>query len=95
MEKLDNLSKAKNELFKCFGVKEDYFIKSSYDFNWTIKKNNDLYFLNYWKDGEKVHKCIIVKKDGKPQIFSTAEATMIIVIECVKIAVVLNNLLRI
>ena len=47
--------------------------------------------MTYWRDGGKLNECIIVKKNNEPVIIRKKDYTMILVIECVKVAVILKN----
>ena len=50
-----------------------------------------MFFLTYWKEGGKLNECVIVKKNNNPLIMRKEDYTMIVIIECVKVAVVLKN----
>lgn len=80
----------KNELNKYFNCTEDFFIKPLINNQWTIKDKDGIFFLTYL-DNNNPKDCVIVKKNNEPMIFKTNEYTMIIGIECVKLAFILKN----
>ena len=88
---IQNYLQAKNTLFGNFNCKEQYFVRDLLNLNWTIKFEADTYILAYWENEKKPTHAIITKKDGKPCIYKSEEHTMIIGIDCVKIAFVLNS----
>ncbi len=92
MEKLlKRYVESQSKLLKSFGSDTDYFIKNVSDYNWRVKEIDGMFFLTYWKDGGKLNECVIVKKNNQPIIVRKSDYTMIVVIECIKIAVILKN----
>ncbi len=88
LKKYDDI---KNKLLKSFDCDKEYFIKNNDDCNWRVKDVEGMFFLTYWRDGGKLNECIIVKKNNEPVIIRKKDYTMILVIECVKVAVILKN----
>ena len=88
---IQNYLQSKDTLFSTFGCKEQYFVRTMLNLRWTIKFDEDTYILTYWENEKKPSHAIIIKKDGKPCIYRSAEHTMIIGIDCVKIAFILSN----
>lgn len=82
---------SKNSLMRYFDCEDNYYIKALDDYDWRIKESEGLYFLTYWKPGGRLNECVIVRKDKKTLIFRQFDYTMIICIECVKIALILKN----
>lgn len=82
---------AKKDLFSYFSCKEDYSCRPLIQYKWSIEEDGDLYVLAYWKNKQEINRSAIVKKDGKPLIYKTVEHTMIIAIDCIKIAFVFKN----
>lgn len=77
-----------NDYFKCEG---DFFLNPLLDFEWTIRQEEDFYFLCYWtSDGKKVE-AVVVKKGGEPMIYKTKEYTMVVAIDCVKLGFIFRN----
>lgn len=74
--------------FQCEG---DFFIKPLTSLEWTIRSVEDFYFLTYWTEENKKIEAVIVKKNGVPMIHKTEEYTMIVAIDCVKIAFIFSN----
>ncbi|MGL4790331.1 MAG: hypothetical protein ACRCW1_02885 [Anaerotignaceae bacterium] len=90
-ELINNYVTAQKELFKYFNCNDEYFLKTMQTAMWNIKNEGDFYFLYYWEQDEKRKEAVVVKKNGEPQIFKTAEYTMVIGIDCVKIGFVFKN----
>lgn len=88
---VDNFINAKNILNKKFNCTDDFFIKPLIDKKWTIKDNDGIFFLTYLDDNNNAKDCVIVKKNNEPMIFKKDNYTMIIGIECVKLAFILDN----
>lgn len=88
---VENFINAKNILNNSFNCDEDYFIKPLINQKWTIKDNNGVFFLTYLDENENVKDCVIVKKNNNPMIYKKQGYTMVIGIECVKLAFILNN----
>jgi len=92
MEKiLKKYDEYKNKLLRSFDCGRDYFIKNIEEYNWRVKNADGMFILTYWKEGERLNECIIVKKNNKPVIIRKDEYTMIIAVECIKIALILRN----
>lgn len=83
-----NTKKLINDNFKCG---EDFFIKPLIDKKWTIKDADGIFFLTYLDDNKLPKECVIVKKNNEPMIYKKDGYTMVIGIECVKLAFILNN----
>jgi len=88
---VDKYMKARKELFKRFGCTQDYFIQTMPNVSWNISGNEGIFFLNYWEEYNKITKAVVVLKDGDPMVFRTSTHTMVIALDCVKIAFVLEN----
>ena len=86
-----NFSDANLKIKRYFKCKEDCFVKVMDDYNWSIKEGEGISFFMYWKDGQPLKECVISKKNDKPLIFKTNKYTMVIAIECVKVALVVKN----
>lgn len=87
---LDYIAVKKSVLdyFQCDG---DYYIKPLPDARWSVRYEEDFFILSYWiKNGIKLDS-VIVKKGGKPMIYKTQDHTLIVGIDCVKIAFIFSN----
>ncbi len=82
---------SKKKLLNDFDCDTDYFLKNLEEYNWRVKDMDGMFFLTYWKEGGKLNECVIVKKNNNPLIMRKEDYTMIVIIECVKVAVVLKN----
>lgn len=79
-----------NEVLQFFQCEGEYFIKTL-DYEWTICHTEDFYFLSYWIKKNKRVDAVIVKKNGLPMVYRKKEYTMVVAIDCVKIAFVFRN----
>lgn len=82
---------AKNELMQYFDCDDDFFIKALDGCKWMIKNDDDFSFLMYWTEDKKRHDAVVVKKNGSPMVFKAGRYTMVIAIDCVKIAFIFEN----
>ncbi len=82
---------AKNNLMSYFGCKDDFFVKTATNASWYIRSLDGTYFVGYGKEDEKPREAVIVRRDGEPYIIEKGDYTMVICIECVKIALILKN----
>lgn len=82
---------AKNNLTNYFGIQEDFYIKPATSYNWYIRELEGTYFVGYSKEGEKTSEAVIVRQNGEPYIVEKGDYTLVVCIECVKIALVLKN----
>ncbi len=90
-ELLKKYTESKKAILNNFNCETDYFIKNIEDYNWRVKDVDGMFFLTYWREGEKLNECIIVKKNNSPVIVRQMGYTMAVVIECIKIALILRN----
>lgn len=86
-----NFITLKKDLKSYFNCEEEYFYKIITDYEWHIKENENIYILNYWKNSEPINECVLVKKEGKPLIYQGKDYTLLIGIECIKIAFIVKN----
>lgn len=88
---IENFINAKKILNNAFNCNDDFFIKPLIDTKWLIKDDEGIFFLTYLDDNNKSKDCVIVKRNNQPMIYKKDNYTMVIVIECVKLAFILNN----
>lgn len=88
---VDEFINTKKQLNQYFNCSDDFFIKPLIENKWTIKDNNGTFFLFYFDSNKNQKESVIVKKNSQPIILKTDEHTMIIGIECVKLAFILKN----
>jgi len=81
----------KEDIKKYFGCPNDYFIKPLVNHDWSVYGDEGIFFLTYWDDDEKKTTAMVVKKDNKPLIYKAKDYTMVIALDCVKIAFILKN----
>ncbi len=90
---VNNFKKTNDDIFLKFGVKNKYFISVLDDYNWEIINDNDIYLIKYYKDDFEQTNFIIQKNDV-PLVYVEDGYTMIIAIDCVKVAFVFKNDLK-
>lgn len=94
LDLINNLTTIQGDIRNLFGCNYDFFISPMLEGRWSIQENNNTFFLSFVDKSGKVKNCVISKKDGEPLIFERDELTMIIAIECVKIAFIFSNVNR-
>ena len=87
---IKNFINSKNALNKYFDCNEDFFINPLLDNKWTLKEDNGIYFLKCFKD-DIPKDYIVVKKNNAPMIFEKDDYSMIIAIDCIKLAFLVKN----
>lgn len=90
--------KTKKLLMDSFECSDDYFIKNVEHCKWTISNDDNWCIVSYWeKKGDKEAKTdlVVVRKNGELQIFRNKKYTMVICIQCVKVAFIFDNSKRI
>ncbi len=81
----------RDSILKYFQCEGDFFIKPLTSLEWTIRSVDDFHFLTYWTEENKKIDAVIVKKNSVPMIHRAKEYTMIVAIDCVKIAFIFSN----
>ncbi|MFV0505066.1 MAG: hypothetical protein ACK5LT_14040 [Lachnospirales bacterium] len=93
MKLIDNFLQAKINLYDYFAMDYNYDIRINNNIKWKVEDSEGTSFLTYWINNEKFTN-LIVKKD-EPLIVEKSQYTMVIAIDCVKIAYVFNNAYKI
>jgi len=88
IEQFINSKKTLMQMFKC---RDDYFIKSLVDLEWALRTDEGVTFLTYWNDSNNKVNLVVTRKNGNPQIYKNGQYTLIIAIDCIKIAFLLEN----
>jgi hypothetical protein len=83
---------AQKNLIQYFECPEDFPAKV-FSETWYIYQDDDAFFLNYFKDNKKFI-YMIVNKNNQPMIYKKQFHTMIVVIDCIKIAYIFENILE-
>lgn len=84
----------RNNVMEYFHCKGDFFLKPLIHLHWTISDREDFFMLSYWNTNGKKTDAVIVKKNGKPMVFTSGNFTMVVGIDCVKIGFIFNNDLK-
>ncbi len=92
-KQIENFKNADNDLFLKFGIENKYFVSIRDNSSWSIINDDELYFVTFEEEG-KTKTNLVVKKSEKPLIFEKDGYTMIIAIDCIKIAFVFKNVLK-
>jgi len=84
-------TRALASLRKYFACDQDFFIRPLTEYNWLIQTNEGISILSYWKDDTARTDAVIVNKDGAPLVYEAKDYTMVVAIDCVKIAFLFAN----
>jgi len=82
---------AENGLFAHFGCVEHFPIRGMRDCAWRLLREGDTYFLACVDDNNNKTNFVVIKKNNEPMIFNKRGHTMIICIDCVKMAFILSD----
>jgi hypothetical protein len=82
---------AKKDLMQFFGCNDDFYIKPATNDSWYIRELEGTYFVGYGKADDKAHEAVVVRRDGEPYIIEKENYTMVVCIECVKVALIFKN----
>ena len=86
---------AKNKLLKLLGCESDFPVRVLTDATWRIEESEGVSFLHYRHEGsDEELVSVIVNKDGKPWIATRNDTSLVIAIDCIRFAFILNNGLR-
>lgn len=93
MEKMRNTVDAYIEagerLFAAFGCAQHYYIRPMPGCPWQVL-HGEIPILSYERNG--AHNAVIVRQDGRPLIYRAGGYALVIAIDCVKIAFLLDEL---
>lgn len=87
---IENITSNQKKLFEEFDVPNNYYLKILPDVSWTVFSENDMNLVKYTLDDNTVTNLILNTKDS-PMIYDKNGYTMIIAIDCVKVALVFEN----
>jgi len=88
---VENFVKAALHVKKYFGTDIKYVIKPMLDVYWRVWSMEDVLFLTYWSDNMQKTDVLIVKEGSKPLMFEREDYTMVVGIECIKVALIFKN----
>lgn len=88
---VQNFMQIQEKVLQSFQCEGEFFIKPLLELEWAIRDTEDFYFLSYWTKENKRMDAVIVKKNGIPMVYQKKECTMVVAIDCVKIAFVFQN----
>ncbi len=91
--KVNNFKFTHNEIFREFEVENKYFLSILDESPWELIFQDDITLVKYTKDNEE-KTSLVTQKGDKPFIVEKDGYTMIIAIDCIKIAFVFNNNLK-
>ena len=91
---ITNFINSQKDLMKYFGCDGDFYIRPLINNNWSIKNQDNFSILSYWESDNRKIDAVIVRKSGKPMIYKKSDFTMIIGIDCVKLAFVFKTQLE-
>ncbi|MDR2898762.1 MAG: hypothetical protein LBU94_00425 [Clostridiales bacterium] len=91
---VNDYANSKKGLFKFFKCPDDYFVRCLENARWEITENEGIYFLSYSNNGTDKVTAVVIKKNDEPLTYTAQEYTMVIAIDCVKIAFIFSNRLK-
>jgi hypothetical protein len=94
-KELNGYMNSKGSIFKQFGCPDDFLLNAMPNRKWVVSGEEGFHFLSYWDDKNNKNDFTVARKDGEPMIFHDKEYTMIIAIDCIKIAFVFKNTNRV
>jgi len=94
-QELSTYINAKNKLLKLFGCEGDLPVRVLTDVTWRIAESDGMSFLHYRHEGsDEELVSVIINKDGEPWITMQEDTSLIVAIDCVRFAFILDNKLR-
>ncbi len=90
-EFVHNFISSQKNLMQYFGCDGDFYIKPLINFNWAVKNDDDFSILSYWDNNDKRIDAVVVKKGGQPMVYKKDDFTMVIGIDCVKLAFIFKT----
>ena len=90
-ELLYKFNDTKCRIFEEFGCPPDYSVKYAENAMWRTTQDGAMTFLSYGESNERLANCVVVNREGKPMIYTKDGYTLIVVIECVKTAIIFRN----
>lgn len=91
LDLINNFTNIQTDIRGVFGCDNDFFINPMLDSDWIIQENDETFFLSFIDEKENAKTCVISRQNGVPLIFEREEVTMVVAIECVKIAFIFLN----
>jgi len=86
---------ANTKLLKLFGCESALPIRVLTNVEWRIQENEGVSFLHYrhkGTDDELVS--VIINKDSEPWVTPLSDVSLVVAIDCIRFAFILNNELR-
>lgn len=77
---------AYEKLFSDFKCPGRYFVKPVTDCAWRVSGDEDMHILSY-----AAQNAVVVRQDGQPLVYRASGYAMVIAIDCVKIAFLLDE----
>lgn len=91
LDLINNFTNIQTDIREIFGCNNDFFINPMLDSDWIIQENDETFFLSFIDAKKNAKTCVISRRNGIPLIFEREEVTMVVAIECVKIAFIFLN----
>lgn len=91
--KINELLKVKKEAYEEIGIPYDLYFRDMLQYEWATFEKDGLYFFRYYldKNTDKYSEQVIVFNGSKPMIIEKDGFTIIVAIDCVKVAFILNS----
>ena len=84
-------AESKRKLLRYFDCPENYSIRICADCHWRLLETEGATFLEYRRADRAPTKAVVVNKDGAPLVYRTKDLAMIIAIDCIKIAFIMDT----
>ena len=81
---------AHNQLFRYFNCPTNYPVRTETNAKWFVREVEDVCFLTLLTEGKR-EDFVVVRRTDEPLLFTAADYTMVVAIDCVKFAFILRN----
>lgn len=93
-EPVQDFIQSRKKIMDYFHCEGDFYIKPLLGLEWLVRKADDFHFLTYWVSSGKKMDAVVVTKGGQPLVYKAKDYTMVVAIDCVKIAFIFQNKCR-
>lgn len=84
-------TRAYEDLLGKFNCPYPYFVKNMENRAWRVSGDDEMFFLSYEQEDGKPQTAVVVRQDGKPLVYRAGGYALVIAIDCVKIAFLLDE----
>ncbi len=94
IKKIEQFSKLNSDMHKELNLDKDIYISPKIESKWKIDSLSGLSMVEF-ENNNKFDKCVIVNNEKEPVIIKKDIYTVVLAIDCVKVAFIFNNELEI